>query len=552
MTALKQIEKPRLDAAKSAIIYCRVSSKKQTVDGAGLDSQEHRCREYANERGYVVKEVFPDSQTAKGDFMDRPGMKALLAYLDDNRHEPHIIIFDDLKRFARDTEFHWNLRRTLAERNAVPECLNFRFEESPEGRFIETIIAAQGQLEREQIGRQSVQKMRARLERGFAVFRAPVGYKYVKAKGGGKVLKIDPILGPIVKEALEGYASGRFASQTEVRRFLENQPDYPKDMTGGLIRPQTIPRLLSKEIYAGLVGAPNWGIPFRPGQHDPLVSMEIFQRIEERLNQRAFVPRRADNVVDFPLRGAVCCSSCGSPLTSGWCKGKTKRYPYHWCHNPLCDLKGKTIARDKMHEELSSVISEVTPAECLAPLFRAILRKRWEMQAERVQDAQKSIEKQIADNDTVVSQLVERTLGASSPALAAAFEKKIEEVERETLLLRSKQSKITRPKVSFDELFELSLRFFSMPKKLWESDVYELQRLVLKLVFKGHLPYARGQGFEHLPFSETFRLINTLGNKVSDKMTDFSSDCKMVPRGRIELPTSPLPRVRSTTELPRH
>ncbi len=552
MTALEQIQKPHSGAVKSAIIYCRVSSKKQTVEGAGLDSQEHRCREYADDRGYVVKEVFPDSQTAKGDFMDRPGMKALLAYLEEHSHEPHIIIFDDLKRFARDTEFHWNLRRTLAERNAVPECLNFKFEETPEGRFIETIIAAQGQLEREQIGRQSVQKMRARLERGFAVFRAPVGYKYVKAKGGGKVLEIDTVLGSIVKEALEGYASGRFASQTEVKRFLERQPDYPKDMAGGLIRPQTIPRLLGKEAYAGLVGAPNWGIPFRPGQHKALISLETFQKIEARLKQRVYLPRREDNAIDFPLRGAICCASCKTPLTAGYCKGMTKTYPYYWCRQSGCDLKGKTISRDKIQAELGAVIGDITPAEWLAPLFGAMLKKRWDMQAEQARGALKSIEKQIKDNEGAISQLVDRTLETSSPALLSAYEKKIEEIERQTLLLRSKQAKTTRPKVDFEELFELSVRFFYMPKKLWESDVYELQRLVLKLVFKGYLPYARGKGFELLPYSKTFILINELGDKMKGKIDDFASNCKMVPRERIELSTSPLPRVRSTTELPRH
>ncbi|MEM7745635.1 MAG: hypothetical protein AAF409_18200 [Pseudomonadota bacterium] len=34
-----------------ALIYCRVSDKKQRTDGHGLESQEHRCRQHAKERG---------------------------------------------------------------------------------------------------------------------------------------------------------------------------------------------------------------------------------------------------------------------------------------------------------------------------------------------------------------------------------------------------------------------------------------------------------------------------------------------------------------------
>lgn len=142
------------------------------IHGHGLESQESRCRAYANQNGLEVAAVFPDDVSGGGDFMKRPGMVALLSFLDTQ----FVVIFDDLKRFARDTEFHIELRRAFRMRNAHVECLNFKFEDTPEGRFIETIIAAQGALEREQNGRQVRQKMEERLKRGYWVFQAPLGY----------------------------------------------------------------------------------------------------------------------------------------------------------------------------------------------------------------------------------------------------------------------------------------------------------------------------------------------------------------------------------------
>ncbi len=38
-------------------------------------------------------------------------MVALLAYLDARSHERYVVIFDDLKRYSRDVEFHLKLRR---------------------------------------------------------------------------------------------------------------------------------------------------------------------------------------------------------------------------------------------------------------------------------------------------------------------------------------------------------------------------------------------------------------------------------------------------------
>jgi DNA invertase Pin-like site-specific DNA recombinase len=112
--------------------------------------------------------VFHDDVSGGGDFMQRPGMVAMLRFME--AHDGYVVIFDDLKRFARDTIFHLKLRQELAAYGATVECLNFKFEDTPEGQFLETVIAAQGQLERLQNRRQTLQKMKARLERGYYVF----------------------------------------------------------------------------------------------------------------------------------------------------------------------------------------------------------------------------------------------------------------------------------------------------------------------------------------------------------------------------------------------
>jgi len=271
-------------AAQSALIYCRVSSAKQRIEGSGLQSQEKLCRNYAAKHGYHVEMVFPDDVTGGGDFMERPGMRAMLAYLDAKKGQPYVVIFDDLKRFARDTEFHLKLRRELASRGADVKCLNFEFKDTPEGRFFEIMMAASGEMEREQIARQNRQKSRARVELGYWVFRAPVGYKYVADKQhGGKILVQHEPLASVVREALNGYATGRFASQAEVQRFLEKDPFFPKDLKDGRLRPMTVNRLLKKPVYAGYVEAPTWGVSLRKGQQEGLISFDTFQRIQNNL-----------------------------------------------------------------------------------------------------------------------------------------------------------------------------------------------------------------------------------------------------------------------------
>lgn len=538
---MKTIGKVNLQQ-KRAVIYCRVSSKKQSNEASGLDSQEFRCRQYAVDQGYSVEAVFPDDVSGGGDFMNRTGMVALLRYLDRQTGKDYVVIFDDLKRFARDTEFHIRLRRELQLRNASVECLNFRFEDTPEGKFVETVFAAQGQLEREQNARQVKQKMKARVEQGFWVFRAPVGYVYAKSPRGGKELIRDEPLASIVQEALEGYATGRFASQTEVKRFLESQPLFPKDLPSGELRHQTVVRLVEKPVYAGYVSVPEWGVSLRKGQHEPLISFEVFQRIVQRMNEGTYAPMRKDIKEDFPLRGAVTCAGCSTPLTAGWSKGKYKKYPYYFCRSRGCGEYGKAIARGKIESEFEGLLSHLQPAPALVHIATAMFRDFWNHQIERTTERSATLKETMLDAERKIEELVERIVETSNPRVIAAYERRIDELEREKLLLQEKASPAAQPRGTFDELFELAIGFLSNPYKIWGSGRLDLQRTVLKLVFSEHLAYDRKQGFRTPKTTLPFKVLGGFSG----------SESEMVLPQRFELWTSPLPRECSTPELRQH
>lgn len=299
-----------------AIIYCRVSSVSQVTRGHGLEGQEKRCREHAQAQGYHVEAVFPDDVSGGGDFMNRPGMVALLSFLDAQPAKDYVIIFDDLKRFARDAEFHRKLRRELAARNARPECLNFVFDDTPEGEFIELVLAGQGELERKQNRRQVIQKMKARVEAGYWLFGKPFGYRYEKVEGHGRMIVRDEPTATIIAEALERYACGQLSTIAERQRHLNANPAISGQRKDGTIKIDTAKALLTRPIYAGYIDMPDWGIRMQKAVHEPLISLATYQAIQERLNGRAVAPIRKDTDAEFPLRGFIACADCGHPMTA--------------------------------------------------------------------------------------------------------------------------------------------------------------------------------------------------------------------------------------------
>ncbi len=183
--------------------------------------------------------------------------------------------------------------------------------------LVENLLASVSQHQRQKNSEQTRNRMRAGLQNGYWVFQAPVGYRFERATGHGKVLVRDEPLASIVQEALEGYASGRFQLQAEVKRFLETHPEYPRDRKGE-VRNQRVTDLLTRVVYAGYVEAPEWEVGLRRGQHEALISYATFRKSENRLKGNAKVPARKYLNLDFPLRGFVTCGHCGTPLTACW------------------------------------------------------------------------------------------------------------------------------------------------------------------------------------------------------------------------------------------
>ena len=307
-----------------AVIYCRVSSTKQVSEGHGLGSQETRCREYAAHKRCEVVEVFRD-EGVSGGLIDRPGMQAMLSFLRKHRkHRQHIVVIDDISRLARGIEAHIQLRTAINDAGGKLESPSIEFGEDPDSILVENLLASVSQHQRQKNAEQVINRMRARVMNGYWVFSPPVGYRYDTVPGHGKMIVPDEPNASAVREALEGYASGRFESPSEVKRFLESFPTFPRYRTGD-VHFQFVQRLLVRAIYAGYIDVAKWGLSLIPAKHAPLISFETWQKIQRRIKGNANAPMRKDINDDFPLRGFVTCACCGQPMTACWSQGRTAK-----------------------------------------------------------------------------------------------------------------------------------------------------------------------------------------------------------------------------------
>ena len=355
-----------------ALIYCRVSSERQKNEGHGLDSQEQRCRQFAQLNKLEVLKVFKDSFTGGGDFMKRPAMKELLDYIDSKPHESFVVIFDDLKRFARDVMQHWKLRTTFDKLGVTLMSPNFEFKNDSEEAWLqETISATFNEYDRRTNKRQVVQKMKARLELGYWTFGSPIGYIQTKTAEHGKLLIPKEPEASIIKEALEGYAQGRFMDKKDIADFMVSKNFRERKKVGY----NTLDRILDNSIYAGFIEYSDWGVERRKGYHEALVDEETWEIVQAKLHGRKIVHTRKDTNPDFPLRGLVICKECLEPMTASWTTGRSAKYPLYRCNTKGCKYGNKSINRENFHPMFEKVLEEIKPEENLVNLAKEIDNK---------------------------------------------------------------------------------------------------------------------------------------------------------------------------------
>ena len=497
---------------REGLVYARVSSKKQETEGSGLQSQEGRCRDDLRSIHVPYIKTFPDSYSGGGDFMKRPAMRELLAYIDARPHKKFVVDFDDLKRFARDVEFHLKLRAAFKARDVVLRCLNYNFDESPEGRFAEIVMAGSAQLEREQNRRQVIQKMKARLEAGYWPFGGKKGYVMTKDPMHGKIAVPHEIEAPILKEALEGFSTGKFIRRIDVCKYLVEKGFWKKQKPEKYIDKFT--NILKDPFHAGYIQYPDWDVERRLGHHQQIIELEIFEKNQRRLRGEELNKRvRVDVSADFPLRGLINCDHCKDHLTGAWSKGRKKRYAYYICHNKNCQFYGKSINKKDIEEKFDEAIKK----QCLKPkveiLVKKVFDKVWKEAVSDLQNKEAMLLQNKLNLEDKATQLTEIIIATKSIGLKKVYEGQLERIAHEIEQTEEGSIRELDLSVPYRTALDKAIGLLRNPYFVWERLEIAEQQKLFYFIFEQKLPYNQVEGYRTDKITTKMRLFEEFSNE---------------------------------------
>ena len=304
---------------ETAVAYIRVSSQKQVDSGGSLDTQEKQVRAYAEAKGYKLTRIFrEEGESAKTD--QRPILQQMLEHCSKVELNTSVVIIPKIDRLARNVLDYTSLRLRLSKLKIRLESIGEKIEDSPVGRFTETLLASVAQFDNEIRSERSRGGMVEAVSQGRWVWPAPYGYRNVRVNGKGTI-EPNPDEAPFVREAFHQLAQGHQSAPIIWKRLRAS---------GMPISRTRFYTMIENPVYQGKIvafdGAFDAAPPFLPLVSEP-VALRARRALRPSNNPQQYQVERED----FPIRGTALCE-CGRLLTGYWARSKSgNRYAYYRC-----------------------------------------------------------------------------------------------------------------------------------------------------------------------------------------------------------------------------
>jgi len=286
-----------------AFVYGRVSTREQSQeDHYSLENQEQRCRDYAAMKKWQILKARKDIASGKND--SRDGFQELLSDIGSGLID--VVLVYRLDRLSRNVRDIYHFLDVIKDQNVAFVSVTEGFDTTTAmGRAMLGVAAVFAQLTREMISENTKDGMLRRAEAGLYNGNPLqlTGYDYSKETG----LVINPSEADVIREIFERYTEDKWG-QSKIAHSLNLRGILSRN--GVQWADNRIGFVLRNRIYMGDVRVKDAWIK---GQHEAIVSEEVFETAQEILRGRAPLPNRAKQSPHL-LSGIARCSACGKRL----------------------------------------------------------------------------------------------------------------------------------------------------------------------------------------------------------------------------------------------
>ncbi|MEO6536543.1 MAG: recombinase family protein [Candidatus Paceibacterota bacterium] len=320
------------------LIYARKSSESEERQVLSIPAQLSELKDIAEKEEYEVAKIFEESMSAKAS--GRPLFNQMLELI--QKGKGYSLLVWNVDRLARNM-VDGGMLLELMDQGKILEIRTYErtYRNTPDDKFMMSLYFG---MAKKYVDDLSVNVKRGNLEklkRGDWTSRAPFGYSNNKAT---KTIAVDTVRAPYVHEMFELYSTGLHSSQ-DISNLL-----YEKGLrssSGKKIYKSGVQKIINSRFYTGIMEAN--GNEYL-GNHEPLVSTQLFEKCKEVSDKKA--RRTRPKTLSFTLSGFMTCANCGCAITA---ELKKNKYIYYHCTNGkgICDQRSFNANETELHKQIT-------------------------------------------------------------------------------------------------------------------------------------------------------------------------------------------------------
>ena len=322
------MQMPVIEVPMKYCLYARKSSEAEEKQALSIDSQIKEMLAIAQRDGINIVDIYKESHSAK-DCGQRPVFNKLLADIKSGKFNGIMAWHPDrLSRNAGDLGAVVDLldQKLLIEIRTYSQRSTNNLNE----KFLLMILGSQAKLENDNKSINVKRGLKTKCELGLWPSVAPTGYSNSTNVNEKGVIYIDHQRAPAIKKMFEKVVyedcSGR-----KLFYWLRDEVKF-KARSGKPLTLSNIYIILKNTFYYGVYEYPKNSGRWFTGKHEPLISKELFDMVQEKLERSVI---RVENK-EFAFTKLMKCGLCGSGITADekfkkQKSGSVHRYVYYGC-----------------------------------------------------------------------------------------------------------------------------------------------------------------------------------------------------------------------------
>ena len=310
---------PTVKNTRRAVLYARVSSKEQEKEGYSIPAQLKLLKEYALAQGIHVVEEYVDVETAKQ--AGRANFNKMISYL--KRHTTvRTLLVEKTDRLYRNFRDWVTVDELDVELHLVKEGVVVSKDSRSSEKFMHGIKVLMAKNFLDNLSEETSKGMTEKAEQGNWPSYAPLGYVNVTDPNGRRLIEVDPDVAPLVVNIFEWYSTGSHSLQ-EITK-MARQAGLRSRKYNRRVPLNSIHKILRNRLYTGVF---KWRGQLYDGNHEPLISHELWQQVQHVLDGRGVSKLRGSSH-NFAFSGIIRCGHCGCALVA---EIKKQKYIYYHC-----------------------------------------------------------------------------------------------------------------------------------------------------------------------------------------------------------------------------